>query len=128
METSGHKGYGFSMIVEICTGILSGGLTSNYVCRRPDITGDCHFFMAVDYGMFGDKQEIETHLSALMQQVRDSGKAVGQERIYTHGEKEYEARQRIMAEGIPISEKAYAELQMIARYTDTEALLPKRIN
>jgi len=27
-ETSGYKGYGFGMICEICTGILSGGLTS----------------------------------------------------------------------------------------------------
>ena len=114
------------MLVEIFTGILSGGLTSNYVCRTPDVTGDCHFFMAVDYGMFGDKQEIEAHLSNLMQELRDSKKAEGQDRIYTHGEKEFEARQRIMAEGIPISEKAYAELQMIAQHTGAEALLPER--
>ena len=128
MATSGHKGYGLSMLVEICTGILSGGLTSNYVCRTPDITGDCHFFMAVDYGMFGDKQEIEAHLSALLQELRDSDKAEGQDRIYTHGEKEFEARQRIMAEGIPISEKAYDELRMIARYAGVENLLPEIIN
>ena len=52
-ETSGYKGYGFAMLCEICTGILAGGLTSNHVNRTPGRTNICHFFMAIDYSMFG---------------------------------------------------------------------------
>ena len=62
-ETSGYKGYGFGMLCEICTGILSGGLTSNHVNRTPGRTNICHFFMAVDYSMFGEKEDLEAGLS-----------------------------------------------------------------
>ncbi len=122
--TSGHKGYGFAMLCEICTAIFSSGLTSNLACRAPDGAKTCQFFMAVDYGMFGDKDELETHLSEFLQQLRDSNKADGQDRIFTHGEKEYESEKRVRAEGIPLNEKTYSEMQMIAEFTGAEDLLP----
>lgn len=126
-ETSGYKGYGFGMICEICTGIFSGGLTSNYVSRTPGKARMCHFFAAIDYGIFGEKEELEAALSKYLQELRDADKAVGQSRIYTHGEKEFEARQQVLEHGIPINEKTYAEMQIIAAYSGTEALLPRYI-
>lgn len=123
-ETSGYKGYGFGMLCEICTAILSGGTTSNYIYKTPGRSNIAQFFMAVNYGMFGDKAEIEAHLSKFMQEVRDSDKAEGQTRIYTHGEKEHEAKQRVLAEGIPVNEKTYGEMQMIAEFTGAQAALP----
>ena len=96
-ETSGYKGYGFGMLCEICTGILSGGLTSNHVNRTPGRVNICHFVMAIDYGMFGDKKDLEAALSKYLQELRESPKAEGAERIYTHGEKEFENRERVLA-------------------------------
>ena len=122
--TSGHKGYGFGMICEICTGILAGGMTSNHVNRTPGRINTCHFFMAIDYGMFGEKEDLEAGLSRYLEELRQSPKAEGAERIYTHGEKEFENRQKVLAEGIPVNEKTYAEMQMIAKYTGAEELLP----
>ena len=127
-ETSGYKGYGFGMLCEICTGILSGGLTSNHVNRTPGRTNICHFFMAVDYGMFGEKKDLEDALSRYLEELRDSPKAQGADRIYTHGEKEFEARQRVLAEGIPVNGKTYAEMQKIAAHTGAEDLLPSLWN
>ena len=124
-ESSGYKGYGFGMLCEICTGILSGGLTSNYVSRKPDRTNICHFFMAMDYSMFGEKEEIEARLSQYLQELRESPKAEGAQRIYTHGEKEYENRIRVMEKGISVNEKTYAEMKMIGEYTGTLAYLPE---
>ena len=123
-ETSGYKGYGFGMLCEICTGILSGGLTSNHVNRTPGRTNICHFFMAIDYGMFGEKEDLESALSKYLEELRQSPKADGAERIYTHGEKEFENRQKVLTQGIPVNEKTYAEMQMIAEYTGTTHLLP----
>lgn len=122
--TSGYKGYGFGMLCEICTAILSGGLTSNHVNRTPGRVNTCHFFMAIDYGMFGDKAELEAALSKYLQELRESPKAEGADRIYTHGEKEFENRQKVMAEGISVNEKTYAEMKMIAEYTGALELLP----
>ncbi|MBE5996167.1 MAG: Ldh family oxidoreductase [Lachnospiraceae bacterium] len=123
-EGSGYKGYGYGMLCEICTAILSGGTTSNYVYKNPPHSNIAHFFMAVDYGMFGEKAEIEKRLSVLMQELRDSAKAEGQDRIFTHGEKEILARERILKEGVPVLDKTYEEMRMIAAYTHTEEYLP----
>ena len=126
-ETSGYKGYGFGMLCEICTGILSGGLTSNHVNRTPGRTNICHFFRAVDYSMFGEKEDLEKALSVYLEELRNSPKAEGAERIYTHGEKEFEMRQQVLEKGIPVNDKTYAEMQMIAEYTGTLALLPEKM-
>jgi LDH2 family malate/lactate/ureidoglycolate dehydrogenase len=122
--TSGYKGYGFAMLCEIATAILSGGTTSNYIYKTPGRSNICHCFIALDYGMFGKKTVIEASLSQFLQEVRESQKAQGCDRIYIHGEKEAEAKIRMLEEGIPLNEKTYAEMQMIAEYTHTTSLLP----
>lgn len=123
--TSGYKGYGFAMLCEIATAILSGGTTSNYIYKTPGRSNIAQCFIALDYGMFGDKKAIEASLSKYLQEVRDSAKADGQERIYIQGEKEAEARERVLAEGVSLNEKTYAEMQMIAEYTGSTEYLPE---
>ena len=123
-DTSGYKGFGFAMICEIMTAVLSCGFTSNMVNRVDGRCASCQFMMAIDHGIFGDRKEIEAHLSTLLQQIRDSKKAEGQSRIYIAGEKEYEARERIRTEGINVNEKTYAEMKLIAEATKTLDLLP----
>ena len=111
--TSGYKGYGFGMIVEIMCGILSQGATSNHISREPGHADTSQFFMAFDHGMFGDKKEIEKRLSVFLDEVRNSRKAEGADRIYIHGEKEYEAREKVLEDGIPVNEKTLSEIKMI---------------
>ncbi|MDR2952817.1 MAG: Ldh family oxidoreductase [Treponema sp.] len=111
---SGHKGYGLSVIVDLFTAVLSGGLTSNYVNIQPGHTGICHCFIAVDYGIFGDKETIKAGMSKFLQELRDSKKAEGQSRIYTHGEKEAELMARRLNGEIPINEKTLEEMRAIA--------------
>ena len=77
--TSGYKGYGFAMLCEICTAILSGGTTSNYIYKTPGRANIAQCFIALDYGMFGDKQAIREALDRYLQEIRDSDKAEGQE-------------------------------------------------
>ena len=122
--TSGYKGYGFAMLCEIATAILSGGTTSNYIYKTPGRANIAHCFIALDYGMFGDKAQIEANLSKYLQEVRDSNKAEGQDRIYIHGEKEAEAHERVLREGVYLNDKTYAEMQMIGEYTGASDLLP----
>ena len=110
----GHKGYGLGVIVELFTAVLSGGLTSNYVNITPGLNGICHYFMAVDYGLFGDKAAVKARLSAYLRELRESKKAEGQERIYTHGEKEAEMMAARINGQIPVNEKTLAEMRDIA--------------
>lgn len=109
-ETLGsHKGYGYGMLVEIFTSILSLGMTSNRTMQGGK-GGVCHGFIAMDPALFGDPAAIRARFSEFLQELRDSPKAEGKSRIYTHGEKEVEAREEMMRSGIPVDESTMAEL------------------
>ena len=116
--TGSHKGYGYGMLCEIFSSILSMGVTSNYCCT-PQIeggTGICHGFMAINPAFFGDPREIRAHLSKYLEELRESPKAEGQERIYTHGEKEIEAMADRRANGIPVNDNTMREILDLCSY------------
>lgn len=113
MTHSGHKGYAISMLVEILTGIFAGGQTSNHVRGVSNVDKCCHFFMAIDYGMFGDKQEMEDHFSTYLQEIRDSAKADGHDRIMIQGELEADSKKRTDSIGIPVHDQTYGEIVSI---------------
>ena len=84
--------------------------------------GDTSFgFFALDYGLFDDKKAIRARVSALLQELRDSARAEGHDRIYTHGEKEAENAKRYMEEGIPVNAKTLDEMREIAAELGIEA-------
>jgi LDH2 family malate/lactate/ureidoglycolate dehydrogenase len=113
-EYSGsHKGYGYGMISEIFTSILSMGLTSNHT-HIDGKGGTCHGFIAIDPACFGDPQEIREHLSVFLQELRDAPKAEGQDRIYTHGEKEHFAVERVQEQGVAVDMKTVIEMMQLA--------------
>ena len=114
-ETSGYKGYGFGMFCEIFTSIMAGGPTSNHISsvgKNGDIS---HGFMALDYGIFGDKKEIRKNFSAFLEEIRRSDKAQGQDRIYIQGEKGFENETERKQNGIPVNDKTLEELKRIGR-------------
>jgi L-2-hydroxycarboxylate dehydrogenase (NAD+) len=113
-ETGGHKGYGFSMIVEILSSILSLGTTSNHIEQKEGEAGVCHFFMVIDPKIFGDTTAIQKHLENYLDEIRNSNKSQDHSRIYIHGEKEAESFLRRKADGIVLSEKTLDQLVSIA--------------
>ncbi|MBR5468540.1 MAG: Ldh family oxidoreductase [Firmicutes bacterium] len=110
--TGSHKGYGYGMVAEIFSSILSLGLTSNYT-NIGSTGGTCHGFVAINPNLFGNPEEIKAHFSAYLEELRQSPKAVGQTRIYTHGEKEVEAYEKRLEEGIPVNSKTLEEMKTI---------------
>lgn len=111
----GHKGYGYGMLCEIFTSILSMGLTSNY-CMVGSKSGVCHGFIAIDPACFGDPEAIKEHFSKYLEEIRQSPKAEGYDRIYIHGEKEHEAYKDRMENGIPVNENTLIEALDICEY------------
>lgn len=116
-EVSGsHKGYGYGMLCEIFSSIFSLGVTSNECCTFDDKTGICHGFLAMDPKIFGDAEQIKQHFSEYLQALRESPKADGQSRIYTHGEKEILAEQEMRKNGIPVNDGTMVELADLCNY------------
>ena len=118
----GHKGYGLSMMVDICTALISGGLTAPHM-KAQDGEHTSHFFCAVNYGLFGDKATIRQKTSEYLQELRDSEKAKGQNRIYTHGEKAWESREEKLASGIGVQDKTVEEMRTIAAELQIDFLI-----
>ena len=118
---SGHKGYGLAIMVEALTGVLAQGLMS------PEMQGahgdhTSHFFLAFDPGMFGEPAAIRAQMSRYLDMIRSSERLPGASRIYTPGEKAFEAMKKRKVEGIPVEEKTLAELRQIAAELGVEGI------
>ncbi len=114
-QLGSHKGYGWGMVCEFFASILSQGVTSNY-CMKGGKSGICHGFMAINPAFFGNADDIKAHFSKYLQDLRESPKADGQEKIYTHGEKEIAAMADRKANGIKVNENTVREMVDMANY------------
>jgi L-2-hydroxycarboxylate dehydrogenase (NAD+) len=103
-ETGGHKGYGYSAVVEVLSSALQGGP----FLRAVTGVNVSHFFIAVDISAFTEPKEFRRRTGDIMRALRDSRKMPGRERIYTPGEKEHLTRME--RRGVPINESLRAEL------------------
>ena len=114
-QLGSHKGYGYGMLCEIMCSMFSQGTPSSRV-NVGGKSGTCHGFMVIDPKVFGDPEAIKAHFSAFLQELRDTPKADGQTRIYTHGEKEAFAYKDRMENGIDVNQKTVVEMCDLATY------------
>ncbi len=114
----GHKGYGLALLVDVLSGVLSGAAYANLVYPTDD-SGNAlpsaigHFFGAWRVDAFRPVREFKADMDDLQRRLKDAPKAEGQDRIYVHGEKEYEATERNSREGVPLNPKVAADLRAI---------------
>lgn len=94
LPMGGPKGYGLALVVDVLTGVLSGGASGAAVQGLYADTGvanDCaHFFLALDPGAFGDAAGFADRLSSLVAQIRGSEVAPGVTRVLLPGQLEAE--------------------------------------
>jgi L-2-hydroxycarboxylate dehydrogenase (NAD+) len=114
----GHKGYGLALWVDVFCAILSGAAYANTVYPKtpdgkplPSEIG--HFFGAWRVDAFRPPDEFKAAMDDLQRRLKEAPKAEGQDRIYIHGEKEYEEAERRSETGIPLNPKVAADLQAI---------------
>jgi LDH2 family malate/lactate/ureidoglycolate dehydrogenase len=121
-ETGGHKGYGYSTVVEILSAALQGG---NYLKmlsgfkdgkRVPYKLG--HFFIVIDISAFIDLNEFKKTTGEILRSLRNSKKMPGQDRIYTAGEKEYLAWLERKDKGVALNKQLQAEIKEMAQELD----------
>jgi len=108
----GYKGYGLALLVDIFAGVLAGAGFGERVLG-PAVSGAAntgHFFAALRIDAFRDPADFAADMNTLLGALRDSPKAAGEERIYIHGEKEFEKADRALVEGVALSEVAVKSL------------------
>ena len=111
--TGGHKGYGFSMLVEFFSAIVSGGATTDSTAKGDPVNGICHAFVAIDPRIYGDPEAIRARFSAYLDEIR-ALPAVPGRTVLVHGDKEAVAYEDRRKHGVPLYRKTVAELKAIA--------------
>jgi len=116
---SGHKGYGLALWVDVFCAVLSGAAYATLVYPKtpdgkPMPANLGHFFGAWRVDAFRPVDEFKAAMDDLQQRLKNTPKAEGQDRIYIHGEKEYEKAEHYSRDGIPINPKVVEDLKAIA--------------
>lgn len=113
-ETGGHKGYGFTAIVEILSAALAGGpflkdLNGKDAEGHTQMYRLGHFFFVINPEFFMGLDTFRHTAGDICRELRNSEKAPGAERIYTAGEKEYLAWLERKDKGVPVSDAIQKE-------------------
>ncbi len=112
-EHSGHKGYGLALMVDVLSGVLSGastGLGVDVDKAKPNVG---HFFMAIDPSAFRPLDEFKRDMDRLAQELKNSPKAQGQNRIYIHGAKSSARVEKYRRQGIPLGAPVVDEMKRV---------------
>jgi L-2-hydroxycarboxylate dehydrogenase (NAD+) len=122
-DSGGHKGYGLALAVEIFSAVLSGAFYANMVYPKdangkPLPSGIGHFFGAMRIDAFRPKDEFKRDMDDLIRRLKEAPKAKGADRIYIHGEKEFEQAEQLAKSGIPLNAKVLEDLRGIAKQLD----------
>lgn len=103
----GHKGYGYSTVVEILSAALQDGKWMKALGGFDDEHNPIpyslgHFFIAINPVFFMGIDTFKLIAGTICRELRASQKAPGHDRIYTAGEKEWEAMKYRSIHGCPI--------------------------
>src|SRR6185503_18901728 len=99
----GYKGYGLSLLIDILTGVLSGGAFSTHVrTLYKEIESPAqvaHTCAALRIDAFMPLAEFRERMDAIIQLMRSCPSAPGVQRIFVPGEIEFETEKRRSVEG-----------------------------
>jgi len=115
----GHKGYGLALLVDLLCGVLPGAGYANTIYPKtpegkPLPANVGHFFGARRVDGFRPLDEFKVTMDDIIRRLRGSPKAEGEERIYIHGEKEFEMEDERKVKGVILHPKVVVDLQAIA--------------
>ncbi len=114
-----HKGYGLALLVELLSGILSGGSMSmsgeitSWCFNSSEKNNVCHAFFAIDPKCFLG-EPIDKRMEAAAEMLHSAPKAKNTPRIYTPGEIEWGHYKKAEAEGIELPDEVSASLKELA--------------
>jgi len=123
-----HKGYGFAVMVELLTGVLSGGAVStsgeinSWMLSLDTPNKVCHTFIAVNPVMFCDESDYADRVETMAEQLRGLPKSKNNDRIYLPGEIEWERYAKAEKEGLELPDDLLESLQALAQ--DSGITLP----
>ncbi len=120
-ERGGHKGYGLCLAIDIFSGVLSGSVFGSNLYAKKDLPAKVsHFLGAINIGSFIEPSLFTGLMDNYINVLKNSEKAAGKDRIFIHGEKEFEISEQ-QAEEVGIYYKVVEELRGIGQEIGVDA-------
>jgi len=116
-EQGSHKGYGFALMAEVLSTVLSGALPTMLAAG----SGSKNHFAAYDIAAFTDLERFKDTMDEMLKTLRTATPAPGQDRVLYPGLSEAEELQHRRAHGIPLHREV---LQWFAECTAELGLAP----
>jgi len=116
-EQGSHKGYGFALMAEVLSTLLSGALPT---MLAPG-SGSKNHFAAYNIEAFTDVQQFKDTMDEMLKTLRTAKPVAGQERVLYPGLSEHEEMQTRLANGIPLHKEV---IQWFAEVTGELGLAP----
>lgn len=117
-ELGSHKGYGLAVVVDILCALLSGAAYGPHcgglIREFNEVSNVGHFFAALRVDAFRPLGEFTRAMDEMIRGLRGSRLAPGAERIYIHGEPEFEEAEARRREGVPLHPALADSLRAIA--------------
>jgi len=113
--SGGYKGYGLAVMVDILTGLCSGGAFGADV-RDSAVTSArvCHFFMALRIDLFREIEDFKRDISRMLDSLAALKPAEGADRVYYAGLKSREAEAQCAKLGVPLAEGVWETIAAAA--------------
>jgi LDH2 family malate/lactate/ureidoglycolate dehydrogenase len=116
-DTAGYKGYGYATTVELLSAALQEGIylrnTIGIVDNDQKRLKVGHFFLAINIESFAGLDSFKKTAGNIMKDLRNSPKEPDAERIYTAGEKEYDAENERIKSGIPLNKSLQNDIKIM---------------
>ena len=117
-DRGSYKGYGLAVMVNILSACLSGSslVTDPLHAKRPGQPNNIgHFFLAVDPGLFREKDDFRKDVSTLLDALRSTRPIDDDEPVWVAGDRERSALAKRLSSGIELPNNLIAEIRSLAR-------------
>ncbi len=120
-EFGGHKGYGLAVMIDILCAVLCGApFGANVFDTEVSSARVSHFFGAINISCFRDPQEFRQEMDQMLEALRESPPAEGEEHVYFAGQQELALDQESRRLGVPLLRKTYDEICEIGKEFEME--------
>jgi LDH2 family malate/lactate/ureidoglycolate dehydrogenase len=126
LPVGGSKGAGLAMLIDILSGVLSGGMFGTGVAAFNVAgvpTNTSAFVGAIDVAAFMPVDEFKARMDSFIEMMCSASPAAGFQRVMAPGQPEAATEALRRREGIPISASLLSALQAIAAKVNAKPLM-----
>jgi 3-dehydro-L-gulonate 2-dehydrogenase len=107
------KGAGMSLLLDILSTILSGGLSTHEISKLPVEYSMSQVFIAIDISKLSHASSIQQSLRQIIADYQQSVPASAKDKIRYPGEKISQIRRENIKQGIPVAKKVWDEIKQL---------------